>query len=513
MHVHIGHLSTASTYAPKRVSHKQPRRFDFDKFSGQHPVRRAIALGVGVFLCCLVGIAARLGMDLSNLWIANAFLLGMLVRFPALARPSSWLSAATAFVLADLVTGSDLTTTCLLSAGNLVSVAVAWRMLVTLERRDRQLQRPGSMWRVLLVLALASGASAVIGTVIGPALFGGKALTAAAFWFTTELVNHLLVLPLLLTLPHRSWWRSLLRRMRPLRIHPWQLAPLASLLASIAIATWAGGPAAFAFPAPALIWCALSYNLFSSVCLVFAFGTWTLLAVPPGLLESGLDIANGAAQLLFRFTVSMIILVALAAASAVAARRQMLHVLHSLCQLDDVADLRSRQDFVSQARARLHSLARWPETVAILAVDIDHFARFRQRFGRSACEQVLVQLEARIRACLVERDLLVRVGGEEFAVMLLDNAGQRARPTADAIRARVRDLPFTLANGTMVSATVCIGMTLGQANVERVGALLAAADLALYRAKAAGEDGSQVADPIVAPIRPGGASSATHGPR
>ncbi len=457
------------------------------------------AFGLAVFACCLIGIAARLGMDMSNLWIANAFLLGMLLRFPSLAVPASWLAAALAFLLADLVTGSELVKTLVLSAGNLATVAVAWCLLSRLNRRDRRLQRPGSMWRLLSALAVAAAAAALIGSVAGPVLFGTHPVIAAAHWFATELVNYLLVLPLLLTLPDRVWWRTRGNGwLRALSRRPWRLAPALSLLASMVVATWVGGPGAVAFPVPALLWCALSYSLFGSACLVFGFGVWTLLAAPSGLLPSGLDLDTGPAQLLFRLGVSLIILTALTLASAVAARRHILGMLQSLARLDDPVESRGRDDFLARMRGALRGLALGRRQVSVMIVDIDRFNSHRDRYGRVAGEQMLAAFATRLRESLREVDHLARVGGEEFAVMLPDCAAPRALQIAEDIRIRAGRNPIVLADGTAVAFTVSIGMTHGVAVDERMDALLAAADLALYRAKAGGRDRVEMTAPILA---------------
>ena len=456
------------------------------------------ALGLGVFVCCLLGIAARLGMDLSNLWMANTLLLGMLLRFPALSVPWSWLTAALAFITADLVTGSSLSKTLILSAGNLVSVAVAWRLLSRLNRRDRHLQRPGSMWRLLSALAIAAAATAVIGAIAGPALFDTDPTVAAAFWFATELVNHLLVLPLLLTLPDPVWWRKSGDRARVLLARPWQLAPAASLLISMVVAMWIGDPVAVVFPLPALLWCALSYGMFGNACLIFGFGVWTLLAVPSGLLESGLDLDTGQTQLLFRLSVSLIMLVALTLASAVAARRHILGVLQSLAELDDLADLRGRRDFLQRTRGQMQRLALEQRQVSVMMVDIDRFNRLRDRHGHAGGEQMLVSFGERLRESLGNDDHAARIGGEEFAVMLPDCEPQRALQIAEDIRRRAGTNPIVLSDGTAVAITVSIGMTHCLPVDDRMDALLAAADLALYRAKAGGRDRVEMTAPIPA---------------
>lgn len=64
-----------------------------------------MALGVIVFAACVLGILSRPVGMLASIWPANAILLGLLIRNPSLASPAGWLTAALAYVLADLATG------------------------------------------------------------------------------------------------------------------------------------------------------------------------------------------------------------------------------------------------------------------------------------------------------------------------------------------------------------------------------------------------------------------------
>lgn len=466
------------------------------------PVILAAALGLGVFAFCLLGIAARLGMDLSNLWIANAFMLGVLVRFPATATGWSWLTATLAFVAADLVTGSDLVKSLVLSAANLVSVAVAWLLLSRLQRRDQRLQRPRSMLRLLIGLTLGSAAAGLIGAMADPWLFNGAALTGAAFWFTSELVNYLLVLPLLLTLPDRAWWRQTGKRVRAAIRHPWQLAPAAALLVSILVGVVIGGPGAVAFPVPALLWCALSYSLFSNALAVFVFGTSTLLAASTGHLVVAPDFDSRAVQLSFRLGVSLIMMAPLALASTMAAREQLLAMLRFMAEHDDLTGLPNRSAFLRHARDRLRELVRTGRPVAVLMIDIDRFKTINDRFGHAGGDQVLVKFSSLLRESLRSHDYPARFGGEEFAVILPACSAQQAAQIAERLRQRVSDTPITLDDGRRVATTVSIGMAHCFRASGNIDDLLAAADQALYGAKEAGRDRVESASPAAIDKKP-----------
>ena len=67
-----------------------------------------------------------------------------------------------------------------------------------------------------------------------------------------------------------------------------------------------------------------------------------------------------------------------------------------------------------------------PRTLAFLYVDLDHFKEINDSFGHSAGDHLLEQIGPRIDPCLTESDLLARIGGDEFAVLLIDCRPTRA---------------------------------------------------------------------------------------
>lgn len=474
------------------------------------PFVPALTLGLVTLCGCLLGIAARLGMDLSNLWIANALLLGMMIRFPSLNTPAGWLAAAAAFVSADLITGSSLIKTLVLSAGNLASVSVAHMLLSRLNRRDQRLQRPRSMLRILLALVVASTVAGLFGLLAEPWLFGAPALSAAGLWFTTELVNYMLVLPALLTLPDPPYGEPTRARLSAAMHDPWQLAPAASLLASILIGAAVGGPGAVAFPVPALLWCALSYSLFTNALMVLCFGTWTLLAASSGQLLVASDMETRTAQLSFRLGVSLIMLAPLALASTMAAREQLLGMLRFMAEHDDLTGLPNRSAFLRRARDTLQRLARRKQPISVLMIDIDRFKGINDCFGHAAGDQVLVAFSTLLRRSLRNEDHAARIGGEEFAVVLPGCSSLSALEIAERIQRSVRETAITLDNGTSMRITTSIGTTTCVPTSEKIDDLLAAADQALYRAKAAGRDRIESAPPgqtVVASHKAGSTSA------
>ncbi|WP_349743736.1 MASE1 domain-containing protein [Roseateles cavernae] len=185
----------------------------------------ATLLGLLVMVAALLGIASRPMGQLASFWPANALLLGLLLRFPERCTPAGWLGACLGYLAADRLTGSDLHTTLLLTAGNLLGVITGLKLLQRLPPIDRRLQGTLSVPYLLLVIAAASAMAALVGLIIGPSLLGLDPLSGWVFCFISELANYLAFLPAVLTLPERRHagrerrrpppWRTRLRHPCP----------------------------------------------------------------------------------------------------------------------------------------------------------------------------------------------------------------------------------------------------------------------------------------------------------
>jgi diguanylate cyclase (GGDEF)-like protein len=128
-------------------------------------------------------------------------------------------------------------------------------------------------------------------------------------------------------------------------------------------------------------------------------------------------------------------------------------------------------------RIALHKALETIRPVGLLFVDIDHFKEVNDTQGHAKGDEILIRVANAISRCAREGDVIARLGGDEF-VMLLDNA-----PThiVDQIAHRVRRTVNTEFEGLGIS--VSIGGTVGDLTTETAAAVLARADLNLYRAK------------------------------
>jgi hypothetical protein len=205
---------------------------------------------------------------LAALWPANAILLGLMVRNPTMASVWGWLGAFIGYIAADLVTGGELGITLWLTLANMVGAFSGYLLFQLLSEGDKRLRRPQSVLYLFAICCAAAAAAALTGGGAARILFGRDFLSGIEFWFVTELVNNLIILPVILTLPEQpvKALRGFIRSASA-EVLSWKIGPLLALLASAACSLLVGGAGAIAFPVPALLWCALSYGMFSTALL------------------------------------------------------------------------------------------------------------------------------------------------------------------------------------------------------------------------------------------------------
>jgi diguanylate cyclase (GGDEF)-like protein len=125
----------------------------------------------------------------------------------------------------------------------------------------------------------------------------------------------------------------------------------------------------------------------------------------------------------------------------------------------------------------------------MLMIDIDHFKAINDRLGHEAGDQVLRQIVAVINGRKRVVDMLFRIGGEEFIIMLLDTNAKDAFAVADDLRLRVEQAPMLQDQKVTVSVGIC-AQCVGQSADEWVRC----ADTALYRAKRNGRNRVEIGE-------------------
>jgi diguanylate cyclase (GGDEF)-like protein len=133
-----------------------------------------------------------------------------------------------------------------------------------------------------------------------------------------------------------------------------------------------------------------------------------------------------------------------------------------------------------------------PRPFALWLLDLDRFKEVNDSLGHSIGDELLQSVAQRVRTAIGDGDLVARLGGDEFAVVLADADEAMVQAAAERLGAAF-ERPFELSNVTLDIA-VSVGVAYGPAHGADIEDLLRAADIALYRAKAA-RSGFEIYDP------------------
>ncbi len=158
--------------------------------------------------------------------------------------------------------------------------------------------------------------------------------------------------------------------------------------------------------------------------------------------------------------------------------------LAHLSQIDPLTRLLNRRGLQPRLQQALALTQRHRGALSLLLIDIDHFKQVNERHGRAAGDRILQALAEQLRSGFRAADIVARLGGEEFLVVLTDNGSHRAQRIAQALidSVALREQPEASR----------ITLSVGVAGTDAVGfdgeALIHAADQALYEAKRGGRN-------------------------
>lgn len=169
--------------------------------------------------------------------------------------------------------------------------------------------------------------------------------------------------------------------------------------------------------------------------------------------------------------------------------------LEILAQRDALTGLYNRRQFTAMAELELARTERIPGGIALLMVDLDFFKHINDQYGHPAGDEVLRQVATLLSAGVRSTDLVGRMGGEEFIVLLPHTNLEHALAVAEKLRKTLRERPL-LVQGVLLPVTASFGLTwLAENQKGQLPSLYAAADQALYSAKHGGRDRIEVAMP------------------
>jgi len=159
-----------------------------------------------------------------------------------------------------------------------------------------------------------------------------------------------------------------------------------------------------------------------------------------------------------------------------------------LATVDALTDLYNRRYFIEQANKEYLRAQRYKISLTLISIDIDHFKKINDNYGHPAGDKVLIEVAKQLKTNLRQTDILARIGGEEFSILLPETTSAEASVFAERIRAAQSQLKISGDWQDEIQLTVSIGISSHQVGDNNFDALFSRADKALYQAKAAGRN-------------------------
>jgi diguanylate cyclase (GGDEF)-like protein len=161
--------------------------------------------------------------------------------------------------------------------------------------------------------------------------------------------------------------------------------------------------------------------------------------------------------------------------------------LERLATIDGMTGIYNRRHFLNLADREWLRARRYGHPLSFLMIDIDHFKSINDAFGHQVGDAVIVHLAEMTATCKRDSDVLARVGGEEFALLLPETSLREAKIVAERLRVEVTQTKPPIA-AAEVAPTISVGVAAATDDMSEFSVLMRAADEALYEAKRKGRN-------------------------
>lgn len=169
-------------------------------------------------------------------------------------------------------------------------------------------------------------------------------------------------------------------------------------------------------------------------------------------------------------------------------RKRLENQLKMQARTDDLTGLSNRRFFVEAVENELIRSKRYSKECAFLMLDIDHFKQINDNFGHAIGDIAIRKIAEVFIETVRKIDILGRIGGEEFGILLVETNFENAVMVAERIRKNVEDIKLFDDKGNQVKLSISIGISKYTNERDSFEELMIASDMALYKAKNEGRN-------------------------
>ncbi len=460
-----------------------------------------IVLAAGYLATALGGLAiSRQAGNVATLWPPN----GMLVAVLLLSSRKRWMdiliAGAIGSVIANLFNGNGAIAASSITLANLAEAVVAAGIIRRQTGRRILFQHSSDV----MVLIVASITAALVAGALSAT--SAKLLSHAPF--TTIFIKWVLgdVLGLLVVMPIAVIAHDLVKHGPDLMMSQRTQGEAAAILAvvfGVSVAVYAPDVQSVQFLVmPTVLFASFRLGplgaALSTVIVAVVGSLGTVVAAKAGAStpdEVTFRVFN------FQLNLAVLFLTALPIGSALAQRSRLERDLTeekeradrfasdmaSLANVDDLTGLATRRFFLDQLDVMAATARRVKQPLTLAMIDIDHFKPINDKFGHAVGDAVLMAIGAACRSSVRGDDVIGRLGGEEFAMLMPFTDQEAAYRIVDRLRESVAAIAIPTNDGRTVSVTISVGMAMF-ADQEQIDRLLLDADRALYLAKERGRN-------------------------
>lgn len=173
-------------------------------------------------------------------------------------------------------------------------------------------------------------------------------------------------------------------------------------------------------------------------------------------------------------------------------RKKMEDQLTALTRTDSLTEVYSRNYFLDKSQEIIELMHRYQRPASMMMMDLDHFKKINDSYGHHTGDLVLIAFTLACQQEIRESDILGRLGGEEFGLMLPETSLHSAKALAERILQATAAIAIPY-DDTFINITVSIGIVELKAGNKTLHSLMRSADIAMYQAKERGRNQLAVA--------------------